>query len=285
LPLPLLTKQPNQFGTDRLSVVFVRHPLPLSQNRLDRAYQYTDNPPLLCLFDALVLPRLPVSPVPGEAVVQTSWNSIPAILPLSVQILPPMRSTDCPSALVAGTANGLCRFPVAYSSPLAATFPSPLNRSRFPRGVLSASLMSDDAPFSAVFMAVIFTSQSPATRNPGLCRLTQPLASREPFIDCHPQSASPLINCPVDVITSVALRLWNMTVELKLRALGNSVGAVIPKEALARMNVQSGDSLYLTESPDGGFRLTPTDPNFAEAMEIAEEGMRQYRNALRELAK
>jgi len=76
-----------------------------------------------------------------------------------------------------------------------------------------------------------------------------------------------------------------MTLELKLRALGNSVGAVIPKEDLARMNVQSGDSLYLTESPDGGFRLTPTDPEFAEALEIAEEGMRRYRSALRELAK
>ena len=86
-------------------------------------------------------------------------------------------------------------------------------------------------------------------------------------------------------MTFVSLELSNMTVELKLRALGNSVGAVILKEALARMNVQSGDSLYLTESPDGGFRLTPADPNFAEAMEIAEEGMRQYRNALRELAK
>ena len=120
---------------------------------------------------------------------------------------------------------------------------------------------------------------------PGFAVLSPPLASREPFIDCHPQSASPLINRPVDVITSVALGLKNMIVELKLRALGNSVGAVIPKEALARMNVQSGDSIYLTESPDGGFRLTPTDPDFAEAMEIAEEGMRRYRNALRELAK
>ncbi len=76
-----------------------------------------------------------------------------------------------------------------------------------------------------------------------------------------------------------------MVVELKLRPLGNSVGAVIPKEALARMNAREGDTLYLTEAPDGGFRLTATDPAFAETMAVAEEGMRRYRNALRELAK
>lgn len=76
-----------------------------------------------------------------------------------------------------------------------------------------------------------------------------------------------------------------MIAELKLRPLGNSIGAVIPKEALARLNVKEGDTLYLTETPDGGFRLTASDPEFAKTMAIAEEGMRRYRNALRELAK
>ena len=76
-----------------------------------------------------------------------------------------------------------------------------------------------------------------------------------------------------------------MIVELKLRQVGNSIGTVIPKEALARLNVDQGDTLYLTETTDGGFRLTANDPEFAETMSIAEEGMRRYRNALRELAK
>lgn len=76
-----------------------------------------------------------------------------------------------------------------------------------------------------------------------------------------------------------------MVVELKLRQLGNSVGTVIPKEALARLNAQEGDTLYLSESPEGGFRLTASDPEFAKTMEVAEAGMRRYRNALRELAK
>jgi putative addiction module antidote len=76
-----------------------------------------------------------------------------------------------------------------------------------------------------------------------------------------------------------------MTVELKLRQLGNSVGAIIPKEVLARLNAREGDTLYLTESTDGAFRLTAHDPELAETMAIAEEGIRRYRNALRELAK
>ncbi|MDB6053861.1 MAG: addiction module antidote [Verrucomicrobiales bacterium] len=73
-------------------------------------------------------------------------------------------------------------------------------------------------------------------------------------------------------------------IELKLRQIGNSVGAVFPKEALAAMNVQEGDTLYLTQAP-GGFRVAAVNPDFAKAMEIAEEGMRQYRDALSELAK
>jgi len=76
-----------------------------------------------------------------------------------------------------------------------------------------------------------------------------------------------------------------MVTPLKLRALGNSVGTIIPKEALARLNVKEGDTLYLTEAPNGEFRLTAGDPDFAETMEIAEGFMKRYRNALRELAK
>ena len=75
-----------------------------------------------------------------------------------------------------------------------------------------------------------------------------------------------------------------MTVELKLRKVGNSVGLVLPKEALARLNVKEGEALYLTEAPDG-FRVTASDPEFARKMEVAESLGRRYRNALNELAK
>jgi putative addiction module antidote len=76
-----------------------------------------------------------------------------------------------------------------------------------------------------------------------------------------------------------------MVLELKLRKVGNSVGLVLPKEALARLNVGEGDAVYLTETTDGGFRVTAHNPAFAEKLKIAERLSRRYRNALKELAK
>ena len=73
-------------------------------------------------------------------------------------------------------------------------------------------------------------------------------------------------------------------VALKLRRIGNSVGALIPQEALAALKVKEGDTLYLTEAPDG-FRVTPYDPEFEEQMNIAREIMKRDRNLLRALAK
>ena len=71
---------------------------------------------------------------------------------------------------------------------------------------------------------------------------------------------------------------------LKLTRVGNSVGVIIPKEALARLRVATGDTIYLTESPEG-YRLTPHDPDFAKQFKSAEKVMRRRRAVLRELAK
>jgi putative addiction module antidote len=76
-----------------------------------------------------------------------------------------------------------------------------------------------------------------------------------------------------------------MVLELKLRKIGNSVGVVLPKEALARLNTANGETLYLTEATDGGFRITATNPEFARKMKVAERLSRRYRHALKELAK
>jgi putative addiction module antidote len=76
-----------------------------------------------------------------------------------------------------------------------------------------------------------------------------------------------------------------MTLELKLRKVGNSVGVVLPKEALARLNSREGGTLVLTEAPDGGFRLSPNKGEFGRQMKVAENLIGRYRNALRELAK
>jgi putative addiction module antidote len=75
-----------------------------------------------------------------------------------------------------------------------------------------------------------------------------------------------------------------MTLELKLRKVGNSLGAVFSKEALSRLNAKEGDSLYLTEAPDG-FRITSADPDFGKQLESAQKIMHRYKNTLRELAK
>lgn len=75
-----------------------------------------------------------------------------------------------------------------------------------------------------------------------------------------------------------------MNAPLKVTKIGNSAGVILPKEVLARLRVGLGDKLYLTEAPDG-VRLTATDPDFAEQMEVAERIMREDRNILRELAK
>ncbi len=73
--------------------------------------------------------------------------------------------------------------------------------------------------------------------------------------------------------------------KLKLTAVGTSTGVVIPREMLNRLNVRKGDVLYAVETADGGYRLSPYDPAFAEKMDKADEIMRRYRNTLNALAK
>ena len=75
-----------------------------------------------------------------------------------------------------------------------------------------------------------------------------------------------------------------MNATLKITKIGNSAGIILPKDVLTRLRVGPGDTLHLTESPDG-VRLTAHDPDFAAKMEIAEEIMREDRNILRALAK
>lgn len=71
---------------------------------------------------------------------------------------------------------------------------------------------------------------------------------------------------------------------LKLRKVGNSVGATFPAELLARLQVSEGDTLHVSSAP-GGIFLTPYDPKFEAQMTTARKIMRERRNVLRELAK
>ena len=73
-------------------------------------------------------------------------------------------------------------------------------------------------------------------------------------------------------------------ITLKLTAIGNSVGVILPREALAALKLEKGDIVCLTESPEG-YRLTPYDSQFAQQMTLARRIMKKRRNVLRELAK
>jgi len=73
-------------------------------------------------------------------------------------------------------------------------------------------------------------------------------------------------------------------VALKLRKVGNSVGVILPQAVLDALHVATGDTVFLTASPEG-YRLTPYSPEFQTQMALARKIMDKRRNALRELAK
>ncbi|MBK1658834.1 AbrB/MazE/SpoVT family DNA-binding domain-containing protein [Paracraurococcus ruber] len=71
---------------------------------------------------------------------------------------------------------------------------------------------------------------------------------------------------------------------LKLRAVGNSAGVVLPEELLTRLRLAGGDTVQVIETPDG-FRVVRRDPEFERQMEVARDVMRRRRAVPRELAK
>lgn len=72
--------------------------------------------------------------------------------------------------------------------------------------------------------------------------------------------------------------------KVKVTTIGNSMGIVLPKEALAKLRAAKGDVLYLIDGPDG-LTLTPYRQDFEAQMDAAEKVMKKYRSALHELAK
>lgn len=73
--------------------------------------------------------------------------------------------------------------------------------------------------------------------------------------------------------------------KLEIKKIGNSTGIILPKELLARLKLDQGDWVYVSEAADGGVKLNRYDPNFEKGMDIAEKAIKTYRNALAELAK
>ena len=71
----------------------------------------------------------------------------------------------------------------------------------------------------------------------------------------------------------------------KVTTVGSSAGFILTKEVMARLKVRKGDTIYLTEAPEGGYRLTPYSPEFERQMQLAEDIMHEDREVLRALAK
>lgn len=71
--------------------------------------------------------------------------------------------------------------------------------------------------------------------------------------------------------------------QLTVKKRGNSLSVIIPKEIATQLNIEDGDSIYLTQTPNG-YEISATDPDFAKKMDIARQGIKKYRNALINLA-
>ncbi|MES2341952.1 MAG: AbrB/MazE/SpoVT family DNA-binding domain-containing protein [Pseudomonadota bacterium] len=74
-------------------------------------------------------------------------------------------------------------------------------------------------------------------------------------------------------------------ITLKLSQIGNSVGLILPKEALLKLGVAKGDTVYLTEAPGGDLRLSAYSAEVAEDIALGEAFMDEYRDTFRALAK
>ena len=71
--------------------------------------------------------------------------------------------------------------------------------------------------------------------------------------------------------------------ELSITKIENAEGVILPKEILDRMQLKDGDTVYLTETPDG-IRLSSHDTEFTEAIRHAEAVMVEDEDVLRKLA-
>ncbi|MDG5975996.1 hypothetical protein H010_12069 [Hydrogenophaga taeniospiralis CCUG 15921] len=71
---------------------------------------------------------------------------------------------------------------------------------------------------------------------------------------------------------------------LKLTQIGNSVGVILPKEALSRLRLEKGQTVFLTETPEG-LVLTPYDPALEEQVQAGRAFMKEFRDTFHQLAK
>lgn len=74
-----------------------------------------------------------------------------------------------------------------------------------------------------------------------------------------------------------------MATTTKIIAIGNSSGIILPKETLARLRIDKGDTVCISETP-AGLQISPYDEEFIAKMEVADRVVRRYRDAFKKLA-
>ncbi len=75
-----------------------------------------------------------------------------------------------------------------------------------------------------------------------------------------------------------------MVRNVKLRRMGGSVGATLPKDMAERLHLEAGDEVLAVETANG-ILLSPYDLDVEEGLALAAEAQKRYRRALRELAR
>ena len=74
-------------------------------------------------------------------------------------------------------------------------------------------------------------------------------------------------------------------IHVKITAIGNSAGVLLPKELLARLGVERGDTLEVVDDGGPGLRFVKSDDAYCRALAAGRECMDRYPLALAELAK
>ncbi|CAN5880098.1 hypothetical protein BH24DEI2_BH24DEI2_07940 [soil metagenome] len=75
------------------------------------------------------------------------------------------------------------------------------------------------------------------------------------------------------------------TIETKVRAIGNSTGIILPSKVLEKLALEKGDKVFMVETKKGSFEITPYSKDVADTLEVANDIVKRYRNAFKELAK
>jgi antitoxin component of MazEF toxin-antitoxin module len=72
--------------------------------------------------------------------------------------------------------------------------------------------------------------------------------------------------------------------KVTVRQAGGSVSITVPKDIAERHHLSVGEEVFVVET-DEGVLFTAYDPEFERAVELYAAGAKQFKNALRELAK